>query len=103
MMPISVRPILCSNSIVATGNFRMTFDVSWAFTTGSDSQAVNTESSQVPGLTYRFQGSMNIHRGTGVSATVTVHCFVFLVFYIRCRSKYNLASVMVFNVTCNDI
>ena len=50
----------------------MTFAVSWAFMTGSDSQAVDTESSKAPGLTYRFQGSMNVHHGTGVSAAVTV-------------------------------
>ena len=50
----------------------MTFAVSWAFMTGSDSQAVDTESSKAPCLTYRFQGSMNVHRGTAVSAAVTV-------------------------------
>ena len=49
--------------------------------TGSESQAVDTESSQAPGLTCRYQGSMNIDRCTGVSAAVTTHRF-FLVFYI---------------------
>ena len=61
--------------------------------TGSDRQALDTESSQTPGLTYGFQGSMNFHRGTGVSAAVTVHRFVFLVFYIRCISKYNIHCI----------
>ena len=65
----------------------MTFAVSIAFMTGSDSQLVDTESSKAPGLTYRFQGSMNVDRGTGVNAAVTVHRFVFFVFYIRCISK----------------
>ena len=58
----------------------MTFDVSWTFMAGSDSQAVDTESSQAPGCTYCFQGSRNVKRGTGVSAAVTVHCCAFLVF-----------------------
>ena len=56
--------------------------------TGSDSQAVDSESSQAPGLTYRFQGWMNVHRGTGVNAVVTLHRFVFLVFQIRFISKF---------------
>ena len=63
----------------------MTFTVLCrAFMTGSDSQAVDTEFSQAPGLTHRFQGFMNVHRGIGVSAAVTAHRFHFLVFYIRC-------------------
>ena len=66
----------------------MRFDVSLAFMAGPDSPAVDTESSQAPGLTYRFQGSMNVQRGTGVSAAVTVYRCIFLVFYIRCISKY---------------
>ena len=65
----------------------MTFVMPWAFMTSSDSQALDTESSHAPGPTYRFQGSMNVDRGTGVSAAVTVHRFVFLVFYIWCISK----------------
>ena len=52
MVPITI--ILCSNSIVAVYNFRMTFAVSWAFITGSDSQAVDTESYQALGLSHRF-------------------------------------------------
>ena len=68
----------------------MTFHVPWAFMAGSDSQAVDTESPQAPGLTYRLQGSMNVQRGTGVSAAVTVQRCVFLVFYIRCISRYRI-------------
>ena len=37
---------------------------------GSDSQVVDSESSQAPGLTYRIQGWMNVHPGTGVNAAV---------------------------------
>ena len=74
-------------------NFHMTFAVSWEFMKCSDSQAVDTESSQAPGLTHRFLGFMNVHRGTGVSVAVTVHRFVFLVFYIRCISKYNINCI----------
>ena len=101
MVPILI--ILCRNSIVATYNFRVTFSVSWAFLTGSNSQAVDTESSQAPGLTHRFQGFMNVHRGTGVSAAVTVHRFVFLVFYIRCISKYNIHAHCITKFICRCI
>ena len=45
--------------------------------TCSDSQAVDPESSQAPGLTYYFQGSMNVHLGTDVSAALTVHRVVY--------------------------
>ena len=51
----------------------MTFAVTWALMAGSDSQAEGTESSQALGLTYCFQGSMKVHRGTGVSVAVTMH------------------------------
>ena len=37
----------------------MTFIMSWAFTAGSNSQQVDTESSQALDLAYRFQGSVN--------------------------------------------
>ena len=67
----------------------MTFAVSRAFMTGSDSQALDTESSHAPCLSYRFQWSMDVHRGTHVSVIVTVHRFVFLVFHIPCISKYS--------------
>ena len=42
--------------------------------TGSDSKAVGIESSQAPGLTYGFQWSKNVQRGTGIGAEVSVHC-----------------------------
>ena len=71
--------------------------------TGSDSQAVYTESSQAPGNTHRFQGFMNVHRGTGVSATVTVRHFVFLVFYIWCISKYKIHCITKFICRCIKI
>ena len=74
----------------------MTFAVSQAFMTGSDSQAGDTESSKAPDLTCRlnsFPRSLNVHRGTFVSAAVTVYCCVFLVSYIRCISKYSIRCI----------
>ena len=68
----------------------MTFDVSLTLMAGSDSPEVDTDSSLAPGITYRLQGSMNVQRGTCVSASVTVLRCVFLVFYIRCISKYSI-------------
>ena len=70
MVPISI--ILLQLII-----YRMTFAVSWTFKVGSDSEAVDTESSKAPCLTYRFQEFIHVHRGSCVSAAVTVHRFVF--------------------------
>ena len=46
---------------------------------------------------------MNVHRGTGVSAAVTVHSFVFLLFYIRCISKYYIHCITKFSCRCIKI
>ena len=35
--------------------------------------SIDTVSSQASGLFFRFQESMNVHRGTGVSTAVTLH------------------------------
>ena len=40
--------------------------------TASDSRAVDTESPQAPSLTCRYQGSINVDRGTGVSSAMTI-------------------------------
>ena len=62
---------------------------------GSDSKAEGTESSQALGLTYCFQGSMKVHRGTGVSVAVAMHslCVFVLVVYIRWISKYSIHCI----------
>ena len=49
---------------------------------GLDKQPVDTDSSQASGLAFRFQESMNVHRGTSVSTAVTISLFVFYKFYI---------------------
>ena len=56
----------------------------WAFIVGSDKQPVDTDSFQASGLVSRFQESMNVHRGTGVSTAVTLHqsFLVLYMFYI---------------------
>ena len=51
----------------------MTLVVSQAFMVPLDKQQVDTDSSQSSGLASRFQESMNVHRGTGVSTAVTWH------------------------------
>ena len=43
------------------------------FMVGLDKQTVDTDSSQASGLASRFQESMNVHRGTGVSTAVSLH------------------------------
>ena len=53
----------------------MTLAVSRAFImfmVGVDKQPVDTDSSQASGHASRFQDSMNVHRGTGVSTAVTL-------------------------------
>ena len=67
---------MCGDSIIAV-NFNLTFAVSRAFMVGLGYQPVDTDSSQPPGLASRFQESMNVHRGTGVSTAVTMHQFFF--------------------------
>ena len=54
----------------------MTLAVSWAFMVGLDKQPVDTDTSQASGLAFRFQESMNVHRGTGVSTADTLHQFL---------------------------
>ena len=46
--------------------------VSRAFMVGLDKQPVDTDSSQASGLASRFQESMNVPRGTGVSTALTL-------------------------------
>ena len=59
----------------------MTLAVSRAFMVGLDKQPVDMpDSSQASGLASRFQESMNVHRGTGVSTAVTLHLFCILRF-----------------------
>ena len=53
-----------------------TFVVSRAFMAVAASQAGDADSSRAPGLTSGLQGSVNVHRGALVGATVTVHQFV---------------------------
>ena len=60
----------------------MTLTVSRTFMAGLDKQ-----SSQASGLTSRFQKSMNVHRGTGVSTNVTLHQSLFL--YSTCYTSVN--------------
>ena len=47
-----------------------------------DNQPVDTDSSKASSITSRFHGSMNVQHGTGMSATVTLHQFIFFVFEI---------------------
>ena len=42
---------------------------------GAASQKGDADSSRAPGLTSGLQGSVNVHRGSIVGATVTVHQF----------------------------
>ena len=63
----------------------MTLAVSLAFMVGLNKHPIDTDSSKASGLASRFQESMNIHRGTGVSTAVTLHqsflystCFTFV-------------------------
>ena len=57
---------------------------------GLDNQPVDTDSSQTSGLTYRFQGSMNVHHGTRISATVTAaSAQVFFCILHRLITSYN--------------
>ena len=60
----------------------MTLAVSRAFMVGLDKQPVDTNTSQTSGLTSRFQESMNVHRGTGVSTAVILHQFLFCILYV---------------------
>ena len=53
-----------------------------------DKQPVDTDSPQASGLASRFQKSMNVHRGTGVSTTVTLHQSFWVVFYMFYIGKY---------------
>ena len=81
----------------------MTLAVSRAFImfmVGLDKQTVDTNSSQASGLASRFQESMNVNCGTGVSTTVlvTLHqsvlyftCFTLLItsyYKIKCIPKF---------------
>ena len=51
----------------------MTLAVSRAFMVGLDKHPEDTDSSQASCLASRFQEPMNVHRGTGVNITVTLH------------------------------
>ena len=51
----------------------MTLAVSRAVIVDLDKQPVDTDPSQASGLASRFQESMTVHRGTGVSTAVTLH------------------------------
>ena len=51
----------------------MTLAVSLAFMVGLDKQPLDTDSFQACGIASRFQESINVHRGTGVSTAVTLH------------------------------
>ena len=55
----------------------MTFTVSHVFMVGLDKQPLNTDPSQTSGLAPRFQESMNVHRGAGVSTAVTLQTFLY--------------------------
>ena len=65
----------------------MTLAVSRAFMVGLGKQPVDTDSSQASGLASRFQESLNVHRGTGVSTIVTLHQSLFL--YFTCFTLVN--------------
>ena len=60
----------------------MTLAVSRPFMVGLDKQPVDSGSSQASGLAFRFQESMNVLRGTGVSTAVTLHQSLFFLFYM---------------------
>ena len=51
----------------------MTLAVSRAFIADLNKQPVDADSSQASGLASRFQESINVHRGTGVSTAETLH------------------------------
>ena len=59
----------------------MTLAVSRAFMVNLDKQPVDTDSSQASGLASRFQESINVHRGTGVSTAVTLHQSCFFLYF----------------------
>ena len=48
---------------------------------GAASKAGDADSSRAPGLTSGLQGSVNVHRGALVGATVTVHQFFYILHY----------------------
>ena len=52
------------------------------------SQAGDADSSRAPGLTSGLQGSVNVHRGTHVGATVTVHQFFCILYLIHTITFY---------------
>ena len=58
----------------------MALAVSQAFMVGLDKQPVDTDSPQESSLASRFQESMNVQRGTGVSTAVTLHQSSFLIY-----------------------
>ena len=60
----------------------MTLVVSRAFMVGLDKHPVDTVSFKACGLASRFQESMNVHYGTGVSAAVTLHQVFFCILHV---------------------
>ena len=60
----------------------MTLAVSRALMVGLDQKPVDNDSSQTSGLASRFQGSMNVDRGTGVSTAVTLHQSFFGILHV---------------------
>ena len=83
----TISIVSCSDSIIAVDlyNFCMTLAVSRAFMLDVDKQPVDTDSSLASVLASSFQESMNVHRGTCGSTTVTLHqsfLDVFYMFYI---------------------
>ena len=65
----------------------MTLAESRAFMVGLENYPVDTDSSNASGLTSRFQESMNVHPGTGISTAVTLHQSFFL--YFTCLTLVN--------------
>ena len=57
------------------------FVVSRAFMAGMASQAGDADSSRAPGLTFGFQGSVNVHRGA-LLLVLQWQCISSFVFYI---------------------
>ena len=64
----------------------MTLAVLRAFVVGLDKQPVDTDSSHASGLACRYQESMNVHRGTGVSTAlstaITLHFSILHVLHL---------------------
>ena len=63
---------------------------------GLDKQPVDTDASQVSGLASRFQKSMNVHRGTGLSAAVTLHQSFFVFYMFHIGEKHQIAKLSVY-------